>query len=194
VSRGSGAWLFDPQTDDGDLEHLFEKALKNRPAMVLFEDIDRAFPRTGESKARVSLQALLNCLDGVRTREGIIVVATSNEPTTLEHSILRWPGRFDRVVHFANPNAELRGRYFRHMVGTSEATIAERAVAESEGFSFAQLREAYILAGQHAFTMSSEITEDDLLDAIRILRLNVLAGANRSNAAGFKSPTTPEQG
>jgi len=44
--------------------------------MVLLEDLDRAFPKTGVTKSRVSLQQLLNNLDGVGTGEGVIVVAT----------------------------------------------------------------------------------------------------------------------
>jgi hypothetical protein len=32
--------------------------------MIVLEDLDRAFPKTGETKSRVNLQQLLNCLDG----------------------------------------------------------------------------------------------------------------------------------
>src|ERR1035441_2928463 len=90
TSRGLTAYttrLFDSQVDDSDLDRLFELAVKNRPSMVLLEDLDRAFPRTGESKSRVSLQQLLNNLDGVGTGEGVIVVATANEPTILDPAI-----------------------------------------------------------------------------------------------------------
>jgi hypothetical protein len=73
TSRGLTAYamrLFDSQVDDSDLDRLFELAVKNRPSMVLLEDLDRAFPKTGETKSRISLQQLLNNLDGVGTGEG----------------------------------------------------------------------------------------------------------------------------
>ena len=89
--------------------------MNDAPAMILLEDIDRTFPRTGESQGKVSLQQLLNCLDGVATGEGIVTVATANEPTILDPAILRRPGRFDRVVHFPNPSAVLRREYFCRM-------------------------------------------------------------------------------
>lgn len=89
--------LFDAEMSDGDMDRLFERAAKHAPAMILFEDIDRAFPRTGQSRTKVSLQQLLNCLDGVTTGEGIVTVATANEPTMLDPAVLRRPGRFDRV-------------------------------------------------------------------------------------------------
>jgi ATPase family associated with various cellular activities (AAA) len=103
TSRGLTAHtlrLFDSNTDDSSLDALFNQALQERPAMIVLEDLDRAFPKTGETKSRVSLQQLLNCLDGVGTGEGIIVVATANEQTILDSAILRRPGRFDRVIHF----------------------------------------------------------------------------------------------
>ena len=84
TSAGLSAYtlrLFDSQTDDEDMERLFERVVNHAPAVILFEDIDRAFPRTGESKSKVSLQQLLNCLDGVATGEGILTLATANDPT-----------------------------------------------------------------------------------------------------------------
>ena len=196
TSRGLTAYtlrLFDRQKDDSDLDHLFEKALRNRPSMVLLEDIDRAFPKTGESRTSISVQQLLNCLDGVGSGEGIIVVATANEPTILDPAILRRPGRFDRVVHFPNPDHELRGRYFRHVAGEFGGVVPELAVAESEGFSFAQLRETFILAGQRAFERKGEINEEDLLTGIRRLRSTMVLGSTRSNAAGFRTAASPTE-
>jgi hypothetical protein len=76
TSRGLTAYttrLFDSQVDDSDLDRLFELAVKNRPSMVLLEDLDRAFPKAGVTKSRVSLQQLLNNLDGVGTGEGTLV-------------------------------------------------------------------------------------------------------------------------
>jgi ATP-dependent 26S proteasome regulatory subunit len=137
--------------------------------MIVLEDMDRAFPKTGETKSRVSLQKLLNCLDGVGTGEGIIVVATANEPTILDSAISRRPGRFDRVIHFADPDFELRQAYFRRMHPAFETINLEEVATGSEGFSFAQLREAYITAGQRAFERKDEVREEDLIWGIRSL-------------------------
>ena len=41
----------------------------------------------------VSFQTLLNCLDGLGTRDGVLVVATANDPTCLDAAILKRPGR-----------------------------------------------------------------------------------------------------
>ncbi len=190
TSRGLTAYtmrLFDSQVDDSDLDRLFEQAVKNRPSMVLLEDLDRAFPRTGETKSRISLQALLNCLDGVGTGEGIIVVATANEPTILDPAILRRPGRFDRVVHFANPSAELRQQYLQRLNPSLPPRHLKLSVEQSDGLSFAQLREVHVIAGQRAFERKGEIGEGDLLLAIHALRQSTLTASRNGTAAGFCS-------
>jgi hypothetical protein len=150
-SRGLSAYtmrLFDRRRDDGDLDALFEKALRRRPALVLLEDLDRAFPKTGETRSNISIQQLLNCLDGVATGEGLIVVATANEPTILDPAILRRPGRFDRVVHFPNPTRDLRQEYFSRIEPNLSPGTLKELSTKSGGLSFAQLRETYIMAGQ----------------------------------------------
>jgi ATP-dependent 26S proteasome regulatory subunit len=153
--------------------------------MILLEDIYRAFPRTGESRSKVSLQQLLNCLDGVATGEGIVTVATANEPTILDPAILRRPGRFDRVVHFPNPSSALRREYFYRMYDKFAAANFDSVISDSEGFSFAQLREAYIMAGQLAFEGNREICMKDLSSGVRSLRETSQLSCRRSSRAGF---------
>ncbi len=84
-------------------------------AIVLLEDIHRCFPRGGGSATKVSLQQLLNSLDGVASGEGIITIATANDPSSLDPAILKRPGRFDRVVLFSDPTPDLRRQYFVQM-------------------------------------------------------------------------------
>lgn len=190
TSRGLTAYttrLLDSQVDDSDLDRLFELAVKNRPSMVLLEDLDRAFPKTGETKSRISLQQLLNNLDGVGTGEGIVVVATANEPTILDPAILRRPGRFDRVVHFPNPSAVLRQQYLQQLNPGLPARHLKLAVEQSDGLSFAQLREVHVIAGQRAFERKGEIGEGDVLLAVHALRQSNLTASRNGTTAGFLS-------
>src|SRR5438552_453773 len=109
--------LSDMEEKSADVLHLFEKAAENTPALVILEDLDRAFPTEGNRtrERTVSFQTLLNCLDGVGTQDGVMVVATANDPTCLDPAILKRPGRFDRVVHFRTPDAELRRQYYSRL-------------------------------------------------------------------------------
>jgi hypothetical protein len=197
TSRGLTAYtirLFDDDVDDGDLENIFTRAANEAPAIVLLEDIDRSFPRTGQSKSKVSLQQLLNCLDGVASGEGVVTIATANEPTALDPAILRRPGRFDRVVLFSNPTPELRHKYFLQMHPSFAGVNLDGAVDQSDGFSFALLREAYIMAAQAGFALGREMSINDLLDGIRALRRTMLFGSLKGPSTGFAAPIPAARG
>ena len=195
TSRGLTAYtirFFGEHTDDDDLDQLFRQAADEAPAVVLLEDIDRVFPRTGQSKTKVSLQALLNCLDGVATGEGIITLATANEPTALDPAILRRPGRFDRVVCFPNPTPELRRQYFVNMHPPLGSFNLDEVVEECAGFSFAQLREVFIMAAQIEFGKDREIAVEDLISSIWSLRGTTLV-ENMKASAGFATPSSSKR-
>ena len=170
------------------LTAVFEEASYDAPSLVIFEDLDRLYGKTdtGDNRTKITLQHLLNCLDGLAEYEGVIVVATANDPTALDPAILRRPGRFDRVVPFRPPAASLRHEYLRRLSARSldEETLA-RAASEADGFSFAQLREGYILAGQLAFGREGEeIRPEDLLEGIRIVRVEAQTVGSRLDGRG----------
>jgi len=196
TSRGLSAFtirFFGEKVDDGDLEHLFERAAEEAPAVVLLEDIDRCFPRAGGSATKVSLQQLLNSLDGVASGEGIITIATANAPSLLDPAILKRPGRFDRVVLFSDPTPHLRRQYFVQMHPPFADLNLDEAVEESAGFSFALLREAFIMAAQADFANDREITVNDLLSSIWSLRGSLLFGTMKTSA-GFTLPGSNKRG
>jgi ATP-dependent 26S proteasome regulatory subunit len=116
-----------------------------------------------------------------------VVVATANEPAVLDSAFLRRPGRFDRVVHFPNPNAHLRLEYFRRLSRVIGPDHLHEPANESAGFSFAQLREAWIIACQDAFEREDDVREEDLLAGIRTLCQNNISNSGHGNAAGFRS-------
>jgi hypothetical protein len=162
--------LSDCEEKSAGVLHLFEKAAMNAPALVILEDLDRAFPTEGKRtrERTVSFQTLLNCLDGVGSQDGVIVVATANDPTSLDPAILRRPGRFDRVVQFRNPNPDLRREYYRRLSPVLSGEQFETVISQTEGFSFAQLRETYIMGAQAAFEHGREVGIDDVVEAIEL--------------------------
>ena len=128
--------LSDEEQKSNDVLRLFEKTSENTPALVILEDLDRAFPTEGKRtrERNICFQTLLNCLDGVGTQEGIIVVATANDPTCLDPAILKRPGRFDRVVQFRNPDAHLRREYYQRLSPALTGEQFESVIAQTEGF------------------------------------------------------------
>lgn len=162
--------LSEEENKSGEFVQMFERASENTPALVILEDLDRAFPSEGKrTKERsISFQTLLNCLDGVGSQDGIIVVATANDPTLLDPAILRRPGRFDRVVQFRNPGASLRREYYRRLNSVLTGDKFEIVIHKTKGFSFAMLRETYVLAAQTPFEQGREVTVADVIEAIEL--------------------------
>jgi cell division protease FtsH len=125
----------------------------------------------------------------VGSQDGVIVVATANHPEALDAAILKRPGRFDRVVQFRNPDADLRREYYRRLSPILRGEKFEIAISQTEGFSFAQLRETYILGAQLAFSDGREIRAEDVIEAIELhaagtqnLKTSVAATGFVSNA------------
>jgi hypothetical protein len=188
---GHSIALFSEKTDDYYLERMFQIAATNAPSLIVLEDIDRAFPESPSQLAptKVSLSHLLNCLDGLGTQEGVIVVATANDPTALDPAILQRPGRFDRVVEFPAPEGRLRATYLRKFIPSLTAAEVQDCVDQSEGLSFAQLREVYILAGQRAYEKGGEVSPQELNHAISSLRKGTITVAEQKSTVGF-SPSS----
>ena len=151
--------LSDVEEKSKDIHNLFEEAANNTPSLVILEDFDRAFPLEGKRtrERTVSFQTLLNCLDGVGMRNGVLVASSANDPTCLDPAILKRPGRFDRVVRFNNPDASLRREYYMRLNPILTGEQFEIAIQKTEGFSFAQLREVYVSGAQSAFEHGREV-------------------------------------
>lgn len=91
---------FGPKITDG----VLWKALTSLPSdtILLLEDIDCLFIERGkgdEYKKMVTLMGLLNCLDGVCYRQGLITIMTTNFKNQLDTAFKR-PGRIDYVLDF----------------------------------------------------------------------------------------------
>jgi hypothetical protein len=178
--------LSDGDNRSSQLVALFEQACRNTPALVILEDIDRAFPTEGKRtrEKSVSFQTLLNRLDGVATKDGVITVATANTPECLDPAIIKRPGRFDRVVRFRNPDANLRRQYYLKLNPILSGDEFEIAIEKTDGFSFAHLRETYITGAQSAFEQARDVTVADIVEAIDLQ----VGGAHELKIASGAAP------
>lgn len=95
----------------------------DRDSLLLLEDIDCISvandrdTRTGSADEKLTLQGLLNALDGVASKDGRLVIATTNRREVLDRALIR-PGRFDREFEFTHADhyqiAELCRRFGLH--------------------------------------------------------------------------------
>jgi cell division protease FtsH len=92
---------------------LFKKARESGKAVIFIDEIDALGKHRGEANSggnderEQTLNALLTEMSGFNEAEGIIVVAATNRPDTLDEALLR-PGRFDRKIEINLPDINAR--------------------------------------------------------------------------------------
>ena len=154
---------------------LFKQAREQAPAIVFIDELDaigRARGQVaigGSSEQEQTLNQILTEMDGFSSREGIIVLAATNQPDVLDKALLR-PGRFDRRVIVNLPDKAGREAilkvHTRSVPLAKDANLAELA-AVTPGFSGADLKnlvnEAALLAARRE---QNEVRHKDFLDAL----------------------------
>ena len=154
---------------------LFKQAREHAPAIIFIDELDaigRARGTTaigGSSEQEQTLNQILTEMDGFSSKEGVIVLAATNQPDVLDKALLR-PGRFDRRVVVNLPDKN--GREAILKVHTRNVPLAADAdlhviASTTPGLSGADLRnlvnEAALLAARRE---QESVTLKDFLDAL----------------------------
>src|SRR5690606_11221153 len=127
---------------------LFKQAREHAPALIFIDEIDSIGRARGQavvggaSEQEQTLNQLLAEMDGFSSREGIIVLAATNQPDILDRALLR-AGRFDRRVVVNLPDRAGRkailGIHTRR-VPLAEDVSPDDIAAATPGFSGADIR------------------------------------------------------
>jgi cell division protease FtsH len=154
---------------------LFTEARKHAPAIIFIDEIDSIGRARGpaaiggSSEQEQTLNQILTEMDGFSGREGVIVLAATNQPDVLDKALLR-PGRFDRRVVVNLPDKAGREAilkvHTRKVPLAGDVSLAELA-ASTPGFSGADLKnlanEAALLAARRDQT---EVHQKDFMDSL----------------------------
>ena len=161
------------------MRDMFAEAKKRAPCIVFIDEIDSiGMKRTGAGAMGGShayeqtLNTMLVEMDGFDANEGVIVIAATNRPDTLDAALLR-PGRFDRQVVVELPTLKgreeilaLHGRKIKFADGVD----LKRVARGTPGFSGADLanllNEAALLATRKQLAGVDEATLDEARDKV----------------------------
>jgi len=97
--------------------------------------------------------------------QGLAVVSATKARNSGWRALIK---SFRQVVQFKNPDASLRREYYRRLNPVLTGEQFEAAIQATEGFSFAQLRETYILGAQSAFEHGREVEVGDVIEAVEM--------------------------
>ncbi len=164
---------------------LFKQA--KAPCIIFIDEID-AVGRTrskgsmpgGNDERENTLNSLLVEMDGFGTDSGVIILAATNRPDTLDSALLR-PGRFDRQISIDKPDINGRTQIFN--VHLKPLTLgpdvdAKKLSAQTPGFAGAEIanvcNEAALIAARRDKKM---VTDQDFTDAID----RVIGGLEKKN-------------
>ena len=152
------------------IRQIFKEAQSNAPCIIFIDEIDAITPKRDDVYNEVDKRLVaqfLSCMDGLNTRNDVIVMAATNRPDSLD-SALRRPGRFDRHVLVDKP--DLKGREAIFKVHTKNLKLSKevdlrKLAAQTPGFAGAEIanvcNEAAILAirNKHDLIMMTDFEE-----------------------------------
>ena len=166
---------------------LFKQAKEKAPCIVFIDEIDTIDKKrdgsgiAGNDEREQTLNQLLSEMDGFDGSSGVVILAATNRPETLDKALLR-PGRFDRRVPVELP--DLQGREAILRVHAKDVMMADdidyKAVARAtSGASGAELANLINEAALRAVKCNRRIvTQEDLTESVDV----VVAGYQRKNA------------
>jgi SpoVK/Ycf46/Vps4 family AAA+-type ATPase len=153
-------WQINEFTTSASIKVVFDKAADLAPVVLVIEDLD-SLPQACRS-------SFLNTLDGATTKEGILLIGTTNYPEKIDKALINRAGRFDRTFEIKLPNEELRSEYL-HIRGMgdfiSEVEIKD-IVEKTENFSYVQLNEIFRRVAFADFN-KEEIDINEVIDQIK---------------------------
>ena len=140
---------------------LFADARKKAPAIIFIDEIDAIGGRRGNGhfgsndEREQTLNQLLAEMDGFDPATGVVLIAATNRPESLDPALLR-PGRFDRTVEIPLPNQAERRAILavhtpdKHLASDVDLDVIARGTPGFAGADLANLvNEAAIVAVRH---------------------------------------------
>ena len=125
------------------IREVLYRARENAPSIIFFDEIDAIASKDSMRTPEVSraVSQFLTEMDGIRPKDKVIIVATTNRPQTLDPALLR-PGRFDKIFYVPPPDSTARRDIFRiHLAGVPvDGGVDYNLLAErTPGFSGADI-------------------------------------------------------
>ena len=164
---------------------LFKQANEKAPCIIFIDEIDAVGKRRDSSlssndEREQTLNQLLSEMDGFDNHKGIVVLAATNRPETLDQALLR-PGRFDRRIPVELPDLSGREAILKihaddvKMEPGIDLSVIARSTPGASGADLANIiNEAALRAVRFG---RKRVTQGDLLESVDV----VIAGEKKKS-------------
>lgn len=166
---------------------LFAQAKKNAPCIVFIDEIDAIGQKRGATsiggndEREQTLNQLLTEMDGFEENTGVIILAATNRPESLDPALTR-PGRFDRQVPVVLPDLQGRVEILRvhaAKIKTAPNIDYDKVARMASGASGAELANIVNEAALRAVRNHRKVaTQEDMEESIEV----VIAGYQKKHA------------
>jgi SpoVK/Ycf46/Vps4 family AAA+-type ATPase len=170
--HGLPIWVFDlAMLYNDELHRNWNRMLEQVPCIALIEDLDKVFETSKNiSNGELTLDCLLNCIDGVSRANGLFLVMTTNRIDALDPALKR-PGRPDSILEMGPPDE------------AGLLKIARRILPEHEGVCGS-------LVENHKGMSGAEFQRLCEREALRLLK----AGSHHRNGRYHAKPLSADAG
>lgn len=126
--------------------------------IIIFEDVESI--SEGDDVSYSKRSSFLNFIDGAKTLENTLFIATTNYPELIDKALIDRPSRFDRIYQIDLPNSLSRKKfllkYFPELVNDSKL---DDYIAKTKDFSGAYFKELFILVGVQKCSLDEAIVD-----------------------------------
>ena len=175
---------------ESNLRKAFAEAEKNAPSIIFIDEIDSIAPKrdkTGGEIERRIVSQLLTLMDGVNSREHVIVIGATNRPNSIDPALRRF-GRFDKEIDIGVPDEVGRLEVLQihtKKMKLSEDVNLERVAKETHGHVGADLAALCTEAALQCIREKMDVIdmEDETIDA-EVLNSMAVTNDHFSDALG----------
>ncbi|NWW69998.1 SPAT5 protein, partial [Climacteris rufus] len=173
------------------LRQIFAEASLRRPSIIFIDELDALCPKREGAQNEVEkrvVASLLTLMDGIGSEgsEGqLLVLGATNRPHALD-AALRRPGRFDKEIEIAIPNAQARLDILHKLLKKVPHSLTEEQLAQladsAHGYVGADLaalcKEAGLYALRRALGKRPNLSDTEVAGSVRIAFNDFLQGMN----------------
>lgn len=181
-----------------NLRKAFEEAEKNKPAIIFIDEVDSLAPKRDKTQGEVErriVSQLLTLMDGAKARDGVIVLAATNRPNSIDAALRRY-GRFGKEIEIGVPDEtgrlEILKIHTKDMRMDDDVNLAEIS-DELHGFggsdiaslcseaALQQIREKLPL-----IDLDSEKIDANVMSSLKVTRANFLYAIENTNPSSLR--------